>query len=194
MMITRKARPEDAAVVVPLIYAAIGDIAYVLTGTEHAEQAMTVMEELFRGTGSRLSHENVIVTEQDGQVAGFVLCYHGQDIARLDAPIIRRLQQLGQSAEEVIPEAHPDEYYLDSIAVHPSFQGKGIGSQLIASFEQLAAEQGHARLLLIVDEDNVKARALYERLGYTEDGMIHIRGHAYHRMVKLLPIAQQPNR
>ncbi|WP_458121538.1 N-acetyltransferase family protein [Paenibacillus sp. Z6-24] len=194
MMITRKARPEDGAFVVPLIYAAIGDIAFVLTGTEDTDQAMTVIEQLFRNTGNRLSHENVIVTEQEGQVAGFVLSYHGQDIARLDAPIIQRLQQLGQSAEDVIPEAHPDEYYLDSIAVHPSFQGQGIGSQLIASFEQLAEEQGHARLLLIVDVDNIKARSLYERLSYTEDGMIHIRGHAYHRMVKLLPVTQQPNK
>ncbi|WP_060536053.1 GNAT family N-acetyltransferase [Paenibacillus bovis] len=187
-MITRKARPEDAAAVVPLIYDAIGEIAYALTGTEHADEAILVMEQLFRSTGNRLSYENVIVTEQDGQVAGFVLSYHGKDIDRLDTPIIQRLQQLGKQADDVIPEAHPDEYYLDSIAVHPAFQGQGIGSRLIASFEQLAAEQGYDRLLLIVDVDNSKARSLYERLGYTEDGMIHIRGHAYHRMVKQQPV------
>ena len=193
-MIIRKARPEDASAVIPLIYDAIGDIAYVLTGTEQIGQAMKVMEQLFRSPGNRLSYENVMVTEQEGQVAGFALSYHGKDIDQLDAPIIERLQQLGQPTDDVIPEAHPDEYYLDSIAVHPSFQGQGIGSQLIASFEQLAAEQEYPRLLLIVDVDNSKARALYERLGYVEDGMIHIRGHAYHRMIKQLPIISPSNK
>jgi len=193
-MIIRKARPEDASAVIPLIYDAIGDIAYVLTGTEQIDQAMKVMEQLFRSPGNRLSYENVMVTEQEGQVAGFALSYHGKDIDQLDAPIIERLQQLGQPTDDVIPEAHQDEYYLDSIAVHPSFQGQGIGSQLIASFEQLAAEQEYTRLLLIVDVDNSKARALYERLGYAEDGMIHIRGHAYYRMIKQLPIISPSNK
>ncbi|WP_052723634.1 GNAT family N-acetyltransferase [Paenibacillus wulumuqiensis] len=192
-MIIRKAQPNDAADVIPLIYSAIGDIAYALTGTDNTEQAFEAMEHFFRSRGNRLSYENIMVAELEGQLAGFLLSYHGKDISRLDAPIIQRLQQLGQSADDVIPEAHPDEYYLDSIAVHPSFQGQGIGSRLIACFEQLASQQGYSRLLLIVDVDNDKAKALYERLGYTEDGTIHIRGHAYHRMIRLLSVTSSPN-
>ena len=180
----RKATPEDAATVIPLICSAIGEIGYVLTGASEPTQMLDTLEMFFRQKGNRLSHEQVDVLEREGQIAGFLLAYHGKDIEQLDAPIKQRLLQMGLSDADVIPEARPDEYYLDSVAVHPDFQGQGLGTELIRAFEQQAQRLGHSKCLLIVDVDNTRARALYERLGYTPDGSIEIGGHSYDRMVK----------
>lgn len=48
------------------------------------------------------------------------------------------------------------------IAVHPSYQGKGIGSQLIREFEKLAKSKGVKRIIL----GTPFAREFYEKLGY----------------------------
>ncbi|MFD1887521.1 GNAT family N-acetyltransferase [Paenibacillus wenxiniae] len=180
----RKATPQDATAVIPLISSAIGEIGYVLTGATNEAEMLDVLESFFRQQGNRLSHDHVYVLERDGAVAGFVLAYHGKDIERLDAPIKRRLQQLGLPDEGIVPEARADEYYLDSVAVHPSFQGQGLGTLLIREFEQQALRLGHHKVLLIVDVDNPRAKALYERLGYKPDGWLEIGGHAYERMIK----------
>jgi ribosomal protein S18 acetylase RimI-like enzyme len=180
----RKATPQDAAAVIPLISSAIGEIGYVLTGAKDEAAMLEGLEFFFRQQGNRLSHDHVYVLERDGAIAGFVLAYHGKDIEQLDALIKQRLQQLGLPDEGIIPEARDDEYYLDSVAVHPSFQGQGLGTQLIREFEQQAVRLGHDKVLLIVDVENTRAKALYERLGYTPDGFLEIGGHAYERMTK----------
>ncbi|WP_411347704.1 GNAT family N-acetyltransferase [Paenibacillus sp. WLX2291] len=185
-MSVRQAQPSDVHEVIPLLLSAIGDIGQMLAGTTDHAQMLDTLGQFFTQSGNRLSYENVYVLEREHQIAGFFLAYHGHDIAALDAPIIAQLREKGRSGDEVVPEARPNEYYLDSIAVSPNYQGQGIGTLLIAEFEQIARQLNHERLLLIVDLDNVRARALYERLGYTEDGSIEISSHLYDRMIKLL--------
>ncbi|WP_322904662.1 GNAT family N-acetyltransferase [Paenibacillus campi] len=180
----RKATPEDAAAVIPLISSAIGEIGYVLTGTQQQSAMLEALESFFRQKGNRLSHDHVYVLERNGEIAGFALAYHGQEIEALDAPLKQHLRQRGLSGDNIIPEAKADEYYLDSVAVHPAFQGQGVGTLLIREFEQKALQLGHHKVLLIVDVDNIRAKALYERLGYKSDGIIEIGGRAYTRMTK----------
>lgn len=182
----RQAQPSDVDAVIPLLHSAIGDIGNMLAGTNDTAQMLETLGQWFTQSGNRLSYEQVYVLEREGKIAGFFLAYHGSDIAALDAPIIAQLRAQGLSGDEVIPEARPDEYYLDSIAVSPDYQGQGIGTLLIDEFEQMARKLHHTKLLLIVDLDNVRAKALYERLGYTEDGQILVHGHPYYRMVKIV--------
>ncbi|MFD1989253.1 GNAT family N-acetyltransferase [Paenibacillus nicotianae] len=180
----RPATPNDAPVVLELMYTAIGDIAHAFTGTNNKEQALLALRPLFEQTGNRISYENIFVEEREDQVIGFVLAYHGSQIASLDAPLIERVRQRGQDPSAIIPEAREDEYYLDSLAVDSSYQGQGIGTVLIHAFEQQAQQLGHHKVMLIVDQENPKARKLYERLGYTEDGQITVNGHEFYRMIK----------
>ncbi|MFJ9950634.1 GNAT family N-acetyltransferase [Kitasatospora sp. NPDC091207] len=52
------------------------------------------------------------------------------------------------------------------LAVHPALQSCGIGTLLIGAAEQRIGSRGLRRAELGVEEDNSRARALYERLGY----------------------------
>ncbi|MDT0305864.1 GNAT family N-acetyltransferase [Streptomyces sp. DSM 44917] len=55
---------------------------------------------------------------------------------------------------------------LWQVAVHPALQSCGIGTLLIGAAEQRIRGRGLRRAELGVEEDNPRARALYERLGY----------------------------
>jgi RimJ/RimL family protein N-acetyltransferase len=53
-------------------------------------------------------------------------------------------------------------------ALHAYRQGQGIGTAMIAAGEARAADWGHPVIGLAVEPGNVRARRLYERLGYRE--------------------------
>ncbi|MCQ4086601.1 N-acetyltransferase [Saccharibacillus sp. JS10] len=185
----RKATPDDAQSVSLLMYDAIGDIAHTIAGTTDMPDTMDVLEELFRLPGCRLSYEHTIVCEDaDGNIAGFMLSYPGEQAEALDLPLLRRLRAQGLPTEGLIPETRSGEYYLDSLAVSGAYRGSGIGTRLIQAFEHRAAELGYAKAMMLVEKDNVKARALYERLGYIEDGRIELSGHRYARMAKRIEL------
>ena len=63
-----------------------------------------------------------------------------------------------------------DEFHLHNIAVHPDFQGKGIGRELIEAVETYCRERNFRRILLEVREDNQVARRLYLGLGFQAAG------------------------
>jgi len=56
------------------------------------------------------------------------------------------------------------------LSVHPSWQGLGVGTQLIAALEDRARQRGCHTAALAVEHDNPRAAALYRRLGYTDFG------------------------
>jgi ribosomal-protein-alanine N-acetyltransferase len=59
---------------------------------------------------------------------------------------------------------------LLTIAVEPDRQGKGIGRTLLGEFLDRTKAAGADSIFLEVAENNLKARALYERLGFAETG------------------------
>ena len=59
-------------------------------------------------------------------------------------------------------------YYVCGMAVDEEHRGKGIGTGLLDEAEQTCRKLGFQKLSLIVFEQNVKARRLYERYGYAE--------------------------
>lgn len=59
---------------------------------------------------------------------------------------------------------------LFQLSVHPALQSCGIGTFLIQAAEQRILARGLHRAGLGVEEDNPRARALYDRLGYIAYG------------------------
>lgn len=59
------------------------------------------------------------------------------------------------------------ETMLYFVMVDPAFEGSGVGQMLMADLER---ESPHERIALKVMNDNVRAIALYKKLGYIEAG------------------------
>ncbi|MEU4735965.1 GNAT family N-acetyltransferase [Streptomyces fradiae] len=86
-----------------------------------------------------------------------VLCAYG---------MLRGLPRLAVLALlERTPE--PGELVMDGIAVDPAHRGGGIGGRLLAETAAVAADHGCSRIRLDVIDVNPRARALYERHGFT---------------------------
>jgi ribosomal protein S18 acetylase RimI-like enzyme len=56
---------------------------------------------------------------------------------------------------------------LNKLYVLPELQGQGLGRALLARAEELAAARGAREMWLQVNKRNERARATYERAGYT---------------------------
>ncbi len=56
--------------------------------------------------------------------------------------------------------------WLEELFILPEYRSRGLGRTYFALMEERAVKEGFARIRLEVEEDNVRARALYERLGY----------------------------
>ena len=57
--------------------------------------------------------------------------------------------------------------YLEELYVVPERRGRGLGRALLEATMQHARERGARRIDLNTSEDDVAARALYQRLGFT---------------------------
>ncbi len=63
-----------------------------------------------------------------------------------------------------------DEGSINTVAVSPGRQGRGLGRALVSEVLALMREEGARRCLLEVRVSNVAALHLYESLGFVEDG------------------------
>ena len=129
------------------------------------------MERARRETGG-FSYRNAVVAEVvDGNVVGMLLGYP-IEVAPKDGP------------EDVPPAFAPfldleaksvGTWYVNALAVMPGYQGRGIGSSLMAEAERQAAASQVARLSIQVFAQNTSAYTLYRRLGYIETARSPVR-------------------
>ena len=169
----RPAVSEDASQAVPLIFEAIGSIAFVLTGTKVLAEAMSILEDFFEKEGNRVSHKNTLVIEEgetgagDRTIVGVAISYDGTVARKLDEPLEEAAKlQSGLSDYSIPTEAEPDEFYLDTVSVNRNYQGRGIGRQLIEAVCEQGRQLGRNRVGLLVDVTNPDAKRLYERLQF----------------------------
>jgi ribosomal protein S18 acetylase RimI-like enzyme len=66
-------------------------------------------------------------------------------------------------------DEHPDCLQLVEFAIDTARQGRGIGSQFLALFKDMASAKGKPAQLNVM-KTNTRARALYERCGFTVYG------------------------
>ncbi|MGD8288957.1 MAG: GNAT family N-acetyltransferase [Gemmatimonadota bacterium] len=57
---------------------------------------------------------------------------------------------------------------VHDLAVVPEWRGRGVGRALLTAAEERARREGCCKLTLEVQEDNLRARGLYESFGFTD--------------------------
>ena len=58
--------------------------------------------------------------------------------------------------------------YLYAFRVHQKYQGKGLGNSLLENVLTILAEKGYREFTVGVEDDNARARYMYEKNGFTE--------------------------
>lgn len=70
-------------------------------------------------------------------------------------------------------EAAPEQVLvLHTLVVDPAAKGRGYGSAFVAFYESLARQEGRPFLRMDTNARNAAARALYNKLGYAEPGIV----------------------
>ena len=183
----RQAVRSDAVKAVPLILQAIGHIAFVLTGTTDSQEVASILSDFFGREDNRISYQNALVMEEEGELVGVAIFYDGAKARELDAPLERAAAKKSGDSNYCIPtEPEASKFYLDTLSVSPRCQGKGYGSKLIEAGCDWARKLGHHRMALLVEVDHAAAKRLYERLGFCTDYTKRIAGQEYFHMVRSL--------
>jgi ribosomal protein S18 acetylase RimI-like enzyme len=69
---------------------------------------------------------------------------------------------------------HPHSTEVAELSVPPAYRGRGIGTVLIGVLTKIARHLGMTSLEIAVMPDNVRALALYERLGFVVDRHLRV--------------------
>lgn len=184
----RKAILEDAPKTVPLIYEAIGGIANRLTGETETQKIIACLETLFRRNDNRHSYLHTYIAEDEvtKDILGILVVYNGQVAEILDANLQDWLKQKNAPITSIDIEAYPDEFYVDTICVHKNARGLGLGTALLQFAEEVAHSNGYKKVSLNVETQKVKAKKLYERLGYVVTEPWTIINEPFFHMVKII--------
>jgi len=196
-----KATPENAEAAAILTLMALGSSAKELLGTTCKDLSVSYLMQLWGKKKNRFSHVYSYIAKQDNKPVGLMTCFPGEMTGKTIFPTMRQLIRIGKlrfirhilSQIKLLKhfsshvEAHPDEFYIRTLAVLPEYQGMSIGTQLLDFMRIQAKAAGLAKCALLVDADNANGIRFYERHGFNQDGYWE-KPVPFYRMVAKLPI------
>jgi ribosomal protein S18 acetylase RimI-like enzyme len=163
----RPARPQDAAALAELVnFAGEGLPLYVWAKiAKEGEDPWAVGRARASRAQGSFSYRNASVIERDGAVVAALIGYPLPDVPEaIDANMPAMFVPL-QELENLAPST----WYVNVLASYPQWRKKGLGAALLAHAETLAEAAGTEKgMSVIVADNNVGARRLYERMGYRE--------------------------
>ncbi|WP_410479115.1 GNAT family N-acetyltransferase [Pedobacter psychrodurus] len=127
---------------------------------------------------------DTLVFEEEGKVLGSLNTYDGAKLLELRKPFLAYVAAHYHASDlNQGTETEAGEFYLDSISVKPSAQGKGIGKQLIKAGIDWAKKLGHHTVGLLVEQNNENAVKLYQKMGFFIQNEKQFMGGLYHHMI-----------
>lgn len=166
----RKATLQDAESIADYLLIAMEDIVYEFIGEHDHKKARDFMLYFSQRENNQYSYQNCWVVEVDNEVVAAVNIYDGAKLEALRRPILEYIQTFYNKVLIVEDETEAGEFYIDTLGVNPSQQGKGIGSKLLQFLiDEYVIKQGKT-IGLLVDEDNPNAKRLYLKLGFKSVG------------------------
>ena len=177
-IIIRPAVPQDVPLALEGFRLSMEEFADQMFGAVAGHSTDDVLEHLFTSRLGRFSYRYGVVAEWDGMAVGLLVAYPSNVMSRLDlemgklllsrfgfANLVRLFWSLRAYAG--VRERGRGEYYISNLAVSPQFQGRGIGSRLLAYVDEQARWLHLKKCSLLVALHNDRARNLYERAGYS---------------------------
>lgn len=171
---------QDVAAAVPLMYSS-GPYSfdYVFCHSEQ-HQGTEYLRKAFIEQDIEFSHRHHLGLYLEGELVALGCIKHAKQNAAFMKAALKSffnhfsfLQALGvlwrgMQTEAIIRPPQQSAAVLCNLGVSETQRGLGLGTQLIHALEQRALSLGYDVVELDVAENNPKARALYERLGYQQ--------------------------
>ncbi|MEE8535551.1 MAG: GNAT family N-acetyltransferase [Kiloniellales bacterium] len=90
---------------------------------------------------------------------------------------VRVLELDGRLAGAIVLFARGDHLFVETIAVDPAFQGRGLGRHLMDFAEAVARDRGLPAIRLYTNVHMTENLSFYDRLGYAVTGRVHEDGY-----------------
>ncbi|HUI87466.1 MAG TPA: N-acetyltransferase [Anaerolineales bacterium] len=203
MTLIRPARPDDSEKAAFLIRLTLGGTADLFVDRGSTMYPEQIFKALFARDSGRLSYQHSFILEEDRTPAGLLVSFPASAMTMLDLTTgshllsILGLAAMTRLTQRMLPmtgvrEAERGEYYISNVGVHPDFQRRGYGAQLLSFAEEQARAGALKKCSLIVNQHNENAIRLYQRFRYRiifsgefKGPLAEVEG-GYHRMVKEL--------
>jgi len=172
----KKSNPKEVDIAAPLIYSSGPDaFEYVFKNKEVS--AVDFLKHAFVRKGGEFSFDNHYSLYADDQMVGIGSVFnakHAGTFTKADALNILRFYKWkslavvrhGLQVEGLIKLPKQQEIVLAHLGVLPKLRSKGLGKKLIVGLMERAEKVSTSRFILDVSEENPRAKALYERLGF----------------------------
>lgn len=185
----RPAKKTDAEQFVPILMQILNDMELDVIAEIGTDKIQELLVAAFENPKYRYGYQRVLVyaDDQTDRVQGICVGYPAADEATIDDALTPYLAQFGIPTDTQLftdVETKPGEWYLDSLAVAPDAQKRGIGGQLLDYLPDYLRAKGEKVISLNVDFGNEKAKRLYLHHGFVSDGELMIGSHHYEHLVR----------
>ena len=179
----RKATKEDIKVVEGL-FGFIKSLEIDILKDYSEEKVLKILEYVFSSEYDRFSYKNCTVYEIEGEIKGFSLTYHYDEVNTMKefwyGEVVSYFNLKKESIIFDYDEVLVGEFYLDTLFVFSDARGEGIGNKLLTEF----VNSGEAKLSLNVAQSNNRARKLYESYGFKKECEIFIGHENYDHLIR----------
>ena len=179
----RKATREEAPFIARNILASLQLPVFEDSLTPALHRMLATASELCARDDTQVSWKNTLVACINGVPAGSLTCYDGSRYREWKENSLRYTREIsGEVLDDFADETGPGEYYLDSLAVLPSFRGRGLGRLLIGQALSTAEALGFEKATLLVLKKEERLQEIYIHTGFSPCGELTIFGEEYVKM------------
>ncbi|MFK7984354.1 MAG: GNAT family N-acetyltransferase [Saprospiraceae bacterium] len=176
MIELRPAKKEEVDIAVPLIYSS-GPPSFEYVFKNKQVDAQAFLRYAFVRAGGEFSYQNHHSLYQDGEMVGIGSVFNAKEASGFtvaDALNIFRFYGFksfstikhGLKVEKLIKLPERNEIAIAHLGIAPELRGQGLGTKMIDLLKEKANKTAASYWVLDVSEENPKAKALYDRLGF----------------------------
>ncbi len=176
MIELRPAKKEEVEIAVPLIYSS-GPPSFEYVFKNKKMDAQGFLRYAFVREGGEFSFQNHHSLYKDGKMVGIGTAFNAKEASGFttaDGLNIFRFYgwksfgviKSGLQTERLIKLPEKDEIAIAHLGIATEFRGQGLGTKMIELLKETANKTANSYWVLDVSEENPKAKALYERLGF----------------------------
>lgn len=172
----RPSTPKDLEQAIPLMYSSGPDVFEYVFKNEQVN-ALDFLRYAFPIKGGEFAYDNHYALCQDDEIVGMGAIYSAKRASSFLLKDILKIIRFykwkalpvlikGLRVEQIMKPPKKNEIAIAYLGINPEHQGRGLGTQLIKLLKEQIDKNENEYYILDVSEENPRAKALYDRLGF----------------------------